>query len=332
MSKKLAIRGHVTRGKEVIELLKMMGGTNPFSNNGELMGNKETVCYYICENTTTKYIFWNYIGPKEIDNYKIFTLEEFLEKYPFKVGDKVRVWAQHDDGVLYASYEIQIIESMRWNESLGKVAYKIKGLNREFYAEELKLYKEEVNMEENKVKGYCTKAPEKHNETKKIAWFTFWDNDFADKVELDLKDRELIQENGKWFAIKKKPKYPTNYNECCEVLDFCGDYFLTTYGEDCFINKRGIYEIFQQVDSLTRLLICKSAYWKIAGEELGLGKPWEPDWNEETDKFTISNKCNKIYLNNTAWYAEVLSFPTAEMRDAFYENFKDLIESCKELL
>ena len=49
-------------------------------------------------------------------------------------------------------------------------------------------------------------------------------------------------------------------------------------------------------------------------------------------KFTISNKCNKIYLNNTAWYAEVLSFPTAEMRDVFYENFKDLIEQCKELL
>jgi hypothetical protein len=63
-----------------------------------------------------------------------------------------------------------------------------------------------------------------------------------------------------------------------------------------------------------------------------LGKPWEPDWNEETDKFTISNKCNKIYLNYTAWYAEVLSFPTAEMRDTFYENFKDLIEQCKELL
>ena len=27
-----------------------------------------------------------------------------------------------------------------------------------------------------------------------------------------------------------------------------------------------------------------------------------------------------------------LSFPTEEMRDAFYENFKDLIEQCKELL
>ena len=28
----------------------------------------------------------------------------------------------------------------------------------------------------------------------------------------------------------------------------------------------------------------------------------------------------------------LLAFPTEEMRDAFYENFKDLIEQCKELL
>ena len=26
------------------------------------------------------------------------------------------------------------------------------------------------------------------------------------------------------------------------------------------------------------------------------------------------------------------NFPTAEMRDVFYENFKELIEKCKELL
>jgi hypothetical protein len=31
--------------------------------------------------------------------------------------------------------------------------------------------------------------------------------------------------------------------------------------------------------------------------------------------------------NNT-----ILAFPTEEMRDEFYENFKYLIEQCKELL
>lgn len=29
---------------------------------------------------------------------------------------------------------------------------------------------------------------------------------------------------------------------------------------------------------------------------------------------------------------KILAFPTAEMRDAFFEDFKELIEQCKELL
>ena len=87
---KLAIKGHPTRGKEVIELLEMMGGVNPFSNNGYVIGNKESHCYYISENATLKYISWDYIGPEEIYEYMIFTIEEFEQKFPYKVGDKVK--------------------------------------------------------------------------------------------------------------------------------------------------------------------------------------------------------------------------------------------------
>ena len=83
------------------------------------------------------------------------------------------------------------------------------------------------------------------------------------------------------------------------------------------------------------LLICRDAYWKIAGEQMGLGKPWELDW-ENSDggyRYCIVNRCNNIGLT-CEWLGEnyILSFPTAEIRDAFYENFKDLIENCKELL
>lgn len=36
MSKKLAIKGHSTRGNEVIELLEMMGGKNTYGYDGEM--------------------------------------------------------------------------------------------------------------------------------------------------------------------------------------------------------------------------------------------------------------------------------------------------------
>jgi hypothetical protein len=67
---------------------------------------------------------------------------------------------------------------------------------------------------------------------------------------------------------------------------------------------------------------------------MGLGKPWE---------LSIGTPIYYIYYNRTVGtikndYADdiqgnvVLSFPTEEMRDIFYENFKELIEECKELL
>ena len=88
------------------------------------------------------------------------------------------------------------------------------------------------------------------------------------------------------------------------------------------------------------LIICRDAHWKIAGEEMGLGKPWEPDWkNSEERRYCIVIIEGDINLPEkvlTKWILKVtnkiLVFPTEEMRDAFYENFKKEIEMCKELL
>jgi hypothetical protein len=178
-------------------------------------------------------------------------------------------------------------------------------------------------MEDNKVKGYCTKAPEKCNETKKIAWFKFWDNDFADKVELDLNDRELIQENGKWFVVKKKPIYPKTYEECCKVLGYDD---RETY---CICHTGANERLF---DSLYCLKVCRDAYWKIAGEEMGLGKPWEPNLTTFEGMPAIFRFRYNIVCDSVKNQHCLLVFPTEEMRDAFCENFKDLIENCKELL
>ena len=67
---------------------------------------------------------------------------------------------------------------------------------------------------------------------------------------------------------------------------------------------------------------------------MGLGKPWEPDWNNpHTTKWTIvTGEKVRIVRGNTRSYHSTFAFPTEEMRDAFYENFKELINSCKKLL
>jgi hypothetical protein len=82
-----------------------------------------------------------------------------------------------------------------------------------------------------------------------------------------------------------------------------------------------------------RLILCRDTYWKIAGEEMGLGKPWQPNWDDEDEyKYGLFRLRNLIYKDTAAINPTLLIFPTQEMRDVFYENFKDLIEQCKELL
>ena len=120
---------------------------------------------------------------------------------------------------------------------------------------------------------------------------------------------------------KKKKEYPKTYCECKDILGLW----------DIDDTERGFYKT-NLIDKLQMLLICRDAYWKIAGEEMGLGKPWEPDWNNISDKYCI------YFVSGEAWSKECqtrqcpFAFPTEEMRDAFYENFKELINECKEVL
>ena len=127
----------------------------------------------------------------------------------------------------------------------------------------------------------------------------------------------------------KKKEYPKTYEECCKILDFCGEYFFTTYeygihfpGED-----NNIYQILKSTSILTKLLICRNAYWKIAGEEMELGKSWEPDYNDFNKTSSMYCLCGKFGLSviNPLQFV----FPSKEMRDEFAENFKKDIDSCK---
>ena len=64
---------------------------------------------------------------------------------------------------------------------------------------------------------------------------------------------------------------------------------------------------------------------------MGLGKTWKPDWDGKP-YYVIENHRGDV-LTDLRWNTNaILSFPTEEMRDAFYENFKDLINECKDFI
>lgn len=319
----LAIKGHPTRGKEVIQLLEMLGGVNCYN----LYGNTN-FSYYTIENNEIKggiYIFSD-------EPYKFFTLEEFEKLYPYKVGDRVRV----------AEYESKVcISNMYWDG--WEVQYEVVTDEVEWYStKELNEFNE-TNKEDMENKGNISYGYHTSNKEETIEGvYTYneincYHQDFGDKVRIRLgNDFEIKVEDKITYIVKKKPTYPKTYVECCEVLDIQSDWHLTfelnnSASCDLCVNKE--FEYVLKLEAFRKLYICRNAYWKIAGEQMGLGKPWEPDWNDVCDKYTIYTVYgNEIWRDKGQTINTLLAFTTAEMRDAFYENFKDLIEECKELL
>lgn len=118
------------------------------------------------------------------------------------------------------------------------------------------------------------------------------------------------------IMVKKKGvEYPKTFEECVHVLE----------GE----NRMSL----EQMNTFRKLIDARNAYWKIAGEEMGLGKPWEPDWkNDEQFKYIIICRRGCIIKDTYTAKDVVLAFPTEELRDMFYERFKSEIELCKELI
>ena len=75
----LAIKGHTTRGREVIEILEMLGGQTDWCT-----GTLSHCVYFINKANRIDYT-------DIITDEAVFTLEEFLEKFPYKVGDRVKI-------------------------------------------------------------------------------------------------------------------------------------------------------------------------------------------------------------------------------------------------
>ena len=390
----LAIKGHLTRGKEVIEILEMLGGVNAFNLEGT-----ETQCFcYIFKDNNKIYYCWS----TNAENVIVYTIEEFEEKFPYKVGDKVTLdkypcvitgmnWdcddiiyyvkgADFSKGVYSKDKDLQPYKEETIEESIdktNKVIFETNAQCCDIRNEIIKKDMEEIEIalapfkvgDKVIVKGY-----EKMGEDEIIYVFKTYDGDikyktknhldthyfmedsltkvensykeetmkerkYADlRLDVDQDDKLATEvtidgdkitppenyligkitkvDNGVLVEfVKKQPQYPKTYREC-SLINGCEDRIP-----------------LKIIEEFIKLINARNAYWKLAGEEMGLGKPWKPDWNDVCDKYTIY-----VVYGNEIWrdigqnINTLLAFPTMEMRDTFYENFKSLIENCKELL
>lgn len=175
---KIAIQGHPTRGKEIIQILESLGGRNMYNFNG--FG---TFKYYI--DSFNKINIAAYLT----SDWKIYSLEEFEKEFPFKIGDKVTV-------ITNTPYKIVALEYY-----MGKLSYKLdNGLN--YNPKVLTPYKE--MKEERNITLTLEKAQEWYNkggELKEIALQAFTEKELT-KLDLPKTWEE--------FCIN----YPVQTKEC----------------------------------------------------------------------------------------------------------------------
>jgi hypothetical protein len=278
----LAIRGHLTRGKEVIEILKMLGAENKY----QLTGINDGSVYYVINGV----IINDYISC--LNNIICFTIEDFLEKFPYKIGDKV----------LYKIYNVySSIRKMTWNEEKEQVIYRL---------DSQRLWVATADeLEKRTIKTITIEDFKANSKEWLIDTLESMSKDDALQTICDLHD-EL-----------HRPKFPTTYEDCCKVLNIIPNNKLVFSNPN--EESEYAYGNLALYNSFNKLKICRDAYWQIAGD-------WKPDVMY-CDLYCIGYDGNVITWKMQGG-CRLLVFPTSEMRDAFYENFKKLIEECKELL
>ena len=156
--------------------------------------------------------------------------------------------------------------------------------------------------------------------------FECGDEEFAAKV-LNIKDEIIVPDNcevwddqgnviktSKIIIKEVKKTYPNTINDCYNLLE-----------DDELVSPTPMRK-FQE------LINARNAYWKLHGEEMGLGKPWEPNWTSFEGYPAIYMYRYQITLSVARDVHHCLVFPTEEMRDIFYKNFRKDIEECKEFL
>ena len=146
------------------------------------------------------------------------------------------------------------------------------------------------------------------------------DQNYADKVELDLGDYELVNENGKLYA-EKKISFPKTFEDACKVLGIVN----TPLQDDAEICDRYNSDMLSNLEDFRKLLICRDAYWKLLGN-------WKPIFSDDNVLFVIGTWNDTVDIHACTSKQYILSFPDYNTRNIFYKYFKKEIEKCKRFL
>ena len=285
--KNIGIFGHPKRGDEVISFLEMIGGKQksiPYD------GRCSDKIYYVGYDG-----YINSFCPKSTGRiyYLTYRIETLDALYPYKLKDYVLL----NNGIYGC------ISKIYWNKEYEEFMYDIEAItfNRTYEGIRIKDIRENLKMTHKKM--------------------VLDEKQYGEKFELILGDYEIVEEDGKTYAVLKD-KYPKTYNEACKYLGL--DSRNLTYSNIEVLHAGRPY--YEQLLAFERLMICKDAFCKAHNN-------WTPDWSSKDKKFAISlDKDNDFIFIEIENRPRVFSFPTKEIAQKFYDRFIEDLEICKKFI
>lgn len=299
---KLAIQGHPTRGKEVIQIFKDLGTESLMDHTGSHI---DWVYFRDDSLSPNKLIVSTDIAFLKGYGYKVHTLEEFETQFPFKIGDKV---IDHEGDVAiitgFAYIEEKLGYSLQYENGRGTATSGI-----------LKPYKE--MKEERNITLTLDKAKE---------WY---------KKGGELKEIALQA-----FTEKELNPLPKSWKEFCDQYSNINDteYFIDTYSNIERLNNvvhnhcrlmntdKNICPSKESAEShlaMIQLEQLRNCWWNS----------WGPDWNDDQQpKYCVTYYHGEFKIRALYEARHFLSFPTREMAEEFLKCFKDLIEKAGDLI
>lgn len=225
---------------------------------------------------------------------------EGLSHYKIFTFDEYKKMFHVDIGdSVYTSEGYGTITSMSWNEEVDDMCYTVTI----FTSEETRECYNKDFVEFNVYEGPITK-PDGY----------MFVNDEGKRIDTDTVR-----------IVKKRPAYPKTYEEACKVLGF----------KEPDKHKINVHNSKYGSVLLTfyKLLLCRDAFWLVAGQELKLEGNWKPDIANGVYTASIINRSGNV-VKDSGFDCEnrILMFHSDDVRNKFLEYFGHLITVCKELI
>lgn len=136
-------------------------------------------------------------------------------------------------------------------------------------------------------------------------------------INLDAYNNIILVLDGNQYQLSKD-----------KVKEMCKQVLPTSFVEveSKYMQDRDLaslhHEYSDKLETLSKLLYLKDIY----------RNGWKPDWNKSDTKYIIY-PVNEILVKTTNYISNrIFSFQSAEIRDKFYINFKEMLEEVKDLI